>query len=92
MATHELKILPEYYEPIKSGLKKFEIRENDRDFMPEDYLIMRAYDAEKDEYLDLFDEYPPLLCRVSYVFYGGAYGLKNDYCVMSINVLYGMRG
>jgi hypothetical protein len=30
--THELKILPVYFEAVANGRKQFEIRKNDRDF------------------------------------------------------------
>lgn len=39
--THELKILPEYFEAVASGCKQFEIRKNDRDYKVGDQLILR---------------------------------------------------
>ncbi|WP_422698913.1 DUF3850 domain-containing protein [Enterococcus durans] len=39
--THELKILPEYFEAVVSGRKQFEIRKNDRDYKVGDQLILR---------------------------------------------------
>lgn len=47
---HELKILPEFFEAITSGHKRFEIRKNDRDYKVNDLLILREYDLQKDEY------------------------------------------
>ena len=38
----ELKILPEYFEAVKSGKKTFELRKNDRDFCVGDILILRG--------------------------------------------------
>lgn len=43
MKTHELKVLPEYYERIASGQKKFEIRNNDRDFQVGDLLRLHMW-------------------------------------------------
>lgn len=43
MTIHELKILPEYFEPIESGKKKFEVRINVRDYQVGDTLILRCY-------------------------------------------------
>ncbi|MEG0259568.1 MAG: DUF3850 domain-containing protein [Lysinibacillus sp.] len=39
MATHDLKILPEYLEAVVSGKKTFEIRKNDRDFQVGDRIF-----------------------------------------------------
>lgn len=44
--THELKILTEYFEPVISGRKRFEIRENDRDYKIGDRLILREWTGE----------------------------------------------
>lgn len=46
MKTHELKILPEYFGPVVSGRKTFEIRENDRDFKELDRVILKEWDGE----------------------------------------------
>ena len=40
--THELEILPEYYEEVKCGHKNFELRKNDRDYIVHDTLRLRA--------------------------------------------------
>lgn len=40
---HDLKILPEHFLPVQEGLKKAEVRYNDRDFKTGDYLILREY-------------------------------------------------
>lgn len=45
--NHELKILPEYFEAICSGKKKFEIRKNDRNFQVGDWVGFREFDGEK---------------------------------------------
>lgn len=44
---HELKTLPEYFSAVKKGLKKFEIRKNDRNFKVGDTLILLEFDFEK---------------------------------------------
>ena len=47
MKTHNLKIEPEYFEDILSGLKTFEIRKDDRGFGVEDELtLMEYYDGK----------------------------------------------
>lgn len=40
---HELKTWPEYYGPISTGEKPFEIRVNDRDFEVGDILVLREF-------------------------------------------------
>ncbi|NBK09762.1 DUF3850 domain-containing protein [Enterococcus asini] len=40
---HELKILPEYFEAVVSGRKRFEIRKNDRGFKVGDNIILREW-------------------------------------------------
>lgn len=40
---HELKILPEYFEAVVSGNKRFEIRKNDRNYQKGDILRLNEY-------------------------------------------------
>lgn len=41
--NHELKCFPQYFCALKSGVKRFELRKNDRDFQVGDKLIIREY-------------------------------------------------
>lgn len=41
--THELKILPEFFEAVTSGRKQFEIRKNDRCFKVGATIILREF-------------------------------------------------
>lgn len=43
---HALKIYPEYFEAIRNGKKKFELRDNDRDFHVGDYLALNEWDDD----------------------------------------------
>ena len=47
---HGLKIHPEYFKAISLGLKKVEIRFNDRNFQERDVLILKEYCPEKKQY------------------------------------------
>lgn len=47
MKTHELKILPSYFEQVANGNKPFEIRKNDRDFKLHDVLLLREIEPAR---------------------------------------------
>lgn len=81
MRVHELKILPEYYDAVRCGDKRFEIRKNDRDFHSGDILRLKEWDGKQftGEELDAL---------VRYVYYGiDEYGLAEGYCIMSIDTM-----
>jgi len=46
MKTHELKILPQYFKNVASGLKTYEVRVNDRDFKIGDIVILNEWCPE----------------------------------------------
>lgn len=48
--VHELKIHPEYYKDVLLGLKKVEIRYNDRDFKEGDILVLNEWDPQTEKY------------------------------------------
>lgn len=50
-AIHKLKIGSVFFEAVKDGRKKFEIRKNDRDFKEGDVLILEEYDPINQQYL-----------------------------------------
>ena len=79
MKVHELKILPQYYDEIMCGKKKFEIRKNDRDFKEDDTVILN-------EFIDGHYTGRYIKARINYIFHGGSYGLEKGYCVFSISV------
>ncbi|MGP6444145.1 DUF3850 domain-containing protein [Rahnella aceris] len=41
--THELKILPEYFSAVCSGVKKAELRKNDHDYQVGDSIILKEW-------------------------------------------------
>ena len=50
MATIHKKIWPEYFELVKSGKKKFELRLADFDIKEGDTLVLEEWDPETKEY------------------------------------------
>lgn len=79
MKVHELKIWPRQLTEIVSGLKRYEIRKNDRDFAIGDRLLLREYVPETGRYTG--KDYRVV---VTWMTPGGHFGLPEDLCVMSI--------
>jgi len=47
---HDLKIWPAYFAPVASGIKRFEMRANDRDYKAGDALLLREWNPQIKEY------------------------------------------
>ena len=43
---HDLKILPEYFDDVQSGRKKFELRKNDRNYQPGGIFVLREWNGK----------------------------------------------
>lgn len=52
--SHELKIWPQHFADIASGLKRYEVRKNDRVFQLGDELHLREWDPEPATYTGRF--------------------------------------
>ena len=86
MTTHDLKSWPDFFEPILTGAKKFELRINDRKFNVGDVLLLREFDDRTHAYTGR-----QIRKRVTYMLDGiggGAIaplaGLNMKYCIMSL--------
>lgn len=75
--THDLKIWPEYFGPVWTEDKKFEIRKNDRDFRVGDNLLLREYKPDSG-FTGRF-----LYVEVLFILHGG-FGLRKGFVCMSI--------
>lgn len=82
MKEHELKIDLEYYNLIKAGIKKYEIRKNDRNFEVGDFLFLRVFDRKTKIY---FTKYTPLNVEITHIL-DDFIGLKNDYVILSFKI------
>lgn len=72
---HELKIWPEYFEGVATGVKKFEYRLNDRYYRVGDILYLREYIKEAGIYSGR-----EIKVLVTYIL-----KVENNYVIMSIN-------
>ena len=63
--THELKILPNYFNDIMFGNKRFEIRKNDRGFNDGDKLILKEWSTLRNGYTG-----NEITALVDYIHYG----------------------
>ena len=81
MNTHELKTLPQYFEQVWSGNKRFEVRKNDRDFQLGDCLVLKEYQQDGRYTKRL------ITCNISYVLKDFE-GIEKGYCVLGIRSVY----
>jgi len=78
MEIHTLKTWPESFQSIFAGIKKFDVREDDRDFNVQDVLVLREWNNETERYTGR-----KVAVEVTY-FLKGEFGLPNSLCVMGI--------
>ena len=75
MKVHNLKIKPQYFKDVVSGIKTFEVRKNDRNFKVGDLMVLETYGNEKftggfvnTEITYILDD--PKYCKKGYVILG----------------------
>lgn len=74
---HKIKILPIYYEYVRSGRKTFEVRKNDRNYLNADIVTLQEWDQEYTGRSATFE--------IGYVLNLGDFmGDKNEYVVFSL--------
>lgn len=74
---HDLKILPEWFNAVISGVKTFEIRKDDRDYQPRDELLLREWDGTA---------YTGRTCRADVTMVLRGEYCRDGYCTMAIRV------
>jgi hypothetical protein len=86
--SHDLKTWPEPFQAVREGRKRYEIRHDDRGFAVGDTLVLREWNpspisngvfSQPWGFTNL-----SLTVRVTYITPGGAWGLPQNLCVMSI--------
>jgi hypothetical protein len=73
---HHLKTETEYFQAVDNGLKKFELRKNDRDFQIGDMLYLE----ETVNGIHTGRILSPK--EIKYILHGGKYGLEQGYCIL----------
>ena len=76
--THDLKILPEYFEQVITGNKSFEIRRNDRDFHIGDKLCLKEWENGSRGYTGRMT-----IRKISYI---TDYAQKENYVVLGMRL------
>ena len=86
MTTHELKSWPEFFEPVLSGKKTFELRKDDRRYAVGDVLWLREWEPNTAKYSGR-----DVRKRVTYVLQGIGtggippyHGLLRGYSILSL--------
>lgn len=74
---HKLKILPGWYEDVVSGLKKFELRKNDRNYQVGDYIELNEFEPNSKTYTGR-----KCTRKITYIFTG--YMIADGYIILGI--------
>lgn len=74
---HYIKILPKYYEAVRTDKKKFELRKNDRDYKVGDEIHLEEWDPS-----ELYTG-RSIMKVITYVLKNcEEFGLKDGYCII----------
>ena len=74
---HTLKVLPQYYEAWKSGVKCFELRKDDRDYRVGDFVKLCEWDGKE------FTGRSFSMMQIDYILRDcPEYGLMDGYCIL----------
>jgi murein L,D-transpeptidase YafK len=76
---HKLKTHSEFFNAILRGDKEFEVRKDDRNFQRGDELFLEEYNDYTKSLTGRI-----LHRRIKYILRGGQFGIKEGYCVMSL--------
>jgi hypothetical protein len=81
-SVHDLKCWPQFFEAVASGEKRFELRENDRNYRVGDTLLLHEWSPNGDGYSGR-----TVRARVTYVLHGGSFGLLRNHVCMFIELI-----
>ena len=83
LREHDLKIWPSYFEAVKSGVKTFEWRRNDRDFAVGDILRLQEFEPAGSTTFGGVYTGRELFAEITYKA-EGVFGIPEGYCVLAI--------
>ncbi|HEY9792106.1 MAG TPA: DUF3850 domain-containing protein [Candidatus Obscuribacterales bacterium] len=86
---HQLRTESEFYKAIENGSKRFEIRQNDRNFKPNDYLRLDEIAVDPDNGRGTYTG-QSLIARVGYVMADERF-VKAGYCVMQLKEVWALH-
>ena len=81
MKAHKLKTWPEYFEPIETGEKTFEVRFNDRNFKVGDRLDLQEWIPKTKRYTGRW-----AVRYVTYILPGGSMGIEEGNVIMGLKL------
>ena len=76
---HEIKILSTYASEHLRGVKDWELRKNDRNYKEGDFVKFVVVTERNDPTGMVYKR------KITNVFHGGVYGLKDGFCIFSIS-------
>ena len=76
--THELKIMPEYFEAVALGNKTFEVRKDDRKYNVGDTLVLQEYSGHSLTGREI-------TAMVTYILRDRNY-CKDGFCILGIKI------
>lgn len=77
--THALKTWPEFYKDVDKGSKTFEVRKADRPFKVGETLLLQEWDNVNNCYTG-----KECLREITYILYGGQFGVQDGFVVMGL--------
>ncbi len=86
--THELKTWPKSFEAMWAGLKRYELRRNDRPFDLMDTLRLREWDPDTGKYSGR-----QILAEVVYITHAGDFpGLEAGFVILGLGRVLNLAG
>ncbi len=78
-AAHAVKIWPQYFDDVDSGVKPFEVRFDDRGYRVGDLLKLREFSPVIEKYTGRVT-----VKEITYILLGGDFGIMHGYVVMGL--------